>query len=1081
MFNKFKLRKAPLSLSSVSNAIKLNSEANLLPTNVSSKQLSVVIAAYLGLPKNLILAVAYDLVQLLFAVATKNNEVRVFGQSVVEVVFQFKLTAPITELRFVKGVYLLAILPLKGDVTVLSLYSKQILGTFSVPGLVELFETDYSLDFLLCGLANGQMMVYDIDRLLSTPFRVDNLQKRIWPKQKMSPIYQIEWHPRDIGTVLLVYSHLAFLYSFPRGDILQLFLYVLERDYKGFEFANMINGKKKMFGSTKQVLSEIKEAHFHPNGLHIVTVHTDNTLCFWDTGDGTLLMARSLFEVDLHFPGTPLIPAKEMEFSPITAVRWVCSADPEITQLLITGGDPKRPNVINVLDFGATLKYTLTSHERQSIFYAKPQGGFRQIPFNFYGTPADPQVTEVPEQIVRMLPITPPDFCYFNGNHDPHYIFLLSNYGSLYLVPYSSMDAPINADNIIIPPSLTSIVPPSTFSKVGNVLRVDWYSILSLRKGTGSDSRLTMMLRGGQANEHGLPKPVGANLESRAILVSGHELGVVRLTDVLRDSNHNPELVMQLCLSDSLFDYGHPKYLNVQDVSVAFGSREMLVALVLGEVVICKFGKLVKPKPPLGSRQDDYHGCPVQHALDDAKLLDITLRAVGTGVLTFLPLFLLQLDKGEFVSAIKVCGAGFGAVAYSSGRLVVCDITRGPAVIFNCKQISELLLADPCYATALEFTIMEDGQDGFSLLMLLVGTNGGGHFMLLKIVPMGNGGWKVEFSAKTANLNYRRLSNDDPAQLKLDGLIPVNASTGGLADALNTVFDQLGHGIVVPGYVIATSNRDIRVIKLPKTKLSHKVIDETCLCLGIVHMFGGTVLACLTRSGFFKLLLIPALLDVCDVKLPKDVYEKLKASLEQGADLLTILLLGVAFLRTSVLDGVALLIYPTDVKKNKAAAKEPSTDTLFNETAIIPPRPTALAMLWAKGQSTWVTSEDLSELMCGANRKPPKHQETELAYNILPEANPNQVYGQRQTAYDPSEHVSKAQYDAPKRKGQGGSYYDSAGMFGQGFVRSLQNGLNVAEETFHSYANLASEAMNEGISETKLTVYTSALKLKAGF
>lgn len=1082
MFNKFKLRKAPLSLSSVSNAIKLNSEPNLLPTALLSKDLSVAIAFYLGLPKNLILAVAYDPVQLLFAVSTKNNEVRVFGQYIVEVVFQFKLTQPITELRFVKGVYLLAISPMGGAVTVLSLYSKQILGNFSVPGLAQLFETDYSLDWLLCGLGNGQLMVYDIDRLSQTPFRVDNLQKKILPKHRLSPIYMIEWHPRDIGTILLTYSHLAILYSFTRGEIIQKFIYVLEKGSKGFEFSNHIEsgGKKKVFGSVKQVIPEIKEAHFHPNGLHVLTVHVDNTLCFWDAADGTLIQARSLFAVNLNHPGTPTTPAKETPFAPITAVRWVCSADPEITQLIIAGGDPERPNVLSVLDFGQTLSYTLTSHEKQSQFYALPQGGQRQIPFLMHEIPAELNTGD-PEEIVRILPVPPADFCYFNGNHDPHYLFLLSNYGSLYLVPYSSTGEDINVANLLMPPSLSMVIPPVSFSKVKQVPRVEWYSLLSLRKGTGASQRLTRLLKGGLANENSTPRPVGADPEARAILCTGHELGVVRLLDISRGAQHTPELIVQINLNDCLFNYGHPKYLRVSAVSVAFESREMLIALALGEVVICRFGKTTNPLLPTGVYPSDYGDCPIQHSNGDAKLLDIRDRAVGSGLLTFIPLFLLQLDTGEIITCIRMCDAGFAAIGYNTGRLVVCDVTRGPAVIYNQKLVGELLLqADKCYPTCLQFTIMEDGQDGFSLLMLLVGTNGGGHFLLFKLVPMGNGGWLVNFSSKTANLNYRRLGGEDPAKLKLDKLIPVNALDGSTARASLAMFERLAHGVVIPGYIVVTSDRDIRVLKPPKQKLSHKVVDETCIALGILHLHGGICLAVLTQLGFFKLLSIPSLSDLCDVKLPKDVYEKVKSAFSLGISSLSILASGLAFIRSSGLEAIAVLIYATD-KSNQQKIKENPTDVLFNETAIIPPRPTALAMLWAKGQTTYVTSDDLASLLCGPNRKPPKYQETELAYNISPEANPHQVYGQRTTEYEPEAKVEKATYKAPSRRGQGGYGMPNAGMFGQSFVRSLQDGLNVAEETFHSYANSASEALNEGMSESKKTFYTSAIKLKAGF
>lgn len=1084
---KLKLRSAPQALSSVSQAIKSSLE-NLLPLLVLLKTLSASIAFYLGLPKNLVLAVAYDPVQLLFAVATRSNEIHVFGQFVVEVVFEFRGLAPITELRFVKGVYLVAMAPTTLTVTVLSLHLKQILGTFSVPGAASSFELDYSLDFLVCGLANGQIMFYDIDRLNMTPFRVDNLQKRFMPKERLLAAFHIEWHPRDIGLILVTYSHSAVVYLVVKGDITASFVYVAQRGTKGYDFSQLVcsGGKKKMFGSAKDVVVEVKEAHWHPNGLHVVTVHVDNTLCFWDAADGTLLQARSLFEVNLHQPGEPRVPAKEMAYAPITAARWVCLADPELTQLVIAGGDPEKPNVLLVLDFGAALLYLMTSHEKQGQYYALPPGGQRQIAFAMYEIPKQLNTGD-PEVIQRILPVTPTDFCYFNGGHDPHYLFLLLNYGLVYLVPYSTTGV-VSPLDLLLPPSLLMVVPPVTFSKVRQASRTEWFSLLLLRKSTGALARLAMLLRGGMpAHENLTPRPIGADSDARLILITGHEHGVVRMLDISRGGQQTPELMVTINLGDSLFSYGHPKYLKVLHVSVAFELREMVVALALGEVVVCRFGKAHNPTPPQGVCQVDYSQCPVQHANEDAKLINIELRTAGNGVATFIPLFLLQLALGENITCVKMCNAGFAAVAYLTGRLVVCDITRGPAVIFNTKLLSEFLVStEKCHATCLEFLIMECGHDGYSLLMLLVGTNGGGHFLLFKVVPMGNGGWLVQFENKLANLNYRRLGGDDPATSKLDKLIAVNAADGLSARASLPMFQRLSQGVVIPGYIVATSHRDIRVLQLPKSKLSHKVIDEHCVCLGIVRIQSGIALAVLTKLGFFKLLSLPALSDLADVKLPKDIYERVKAALERGEGLLSVLPLGLAFIRTLGLEAVAVSIYHTDSKMNKQAVKEHQTDVLFNDTAIIPPRPTAAAITWAKGQATYVSSEELAQLLCGPNRKMPKFPELELAYNISPEANPNQVYGQQQTAFakgssDPYGQPSgrrEKDYKEPIRKAGTAS---SGGLtFGSGFMNLLQNTYNAAEEQFHNYANQASEAMNEGLSETKSSFYSSALKSKVG-
>lgn len=141
MFNKLKLRKAPLSLDSVSNAIKTRGTKSLSPEEINPKHIDLKVINQLGIPQNSIVAVAYDPVQSLLAVSTTSNDVRVYGQLNVEVVFEFNIKHPITFLRFVKGVYLVCASPGAG-LNILSLHSKKVLGTTLFPGTVTAMESD---------------------------------------------------------------------------------------------------------------------------------------------------------------------------------------------------------------------------------------------------------------------------------------------------------------------------------------------------------------------------------------------------------------------------------------------------------------------------------------------------------------------------------------------------------------------------------------------------------------------------------------------------------------------------------------------------------------------------------------------------------------------------------------------------------------------------------------------------------------------------------------------------------------------------------------------------------------------------
>lgn len=1068
MFSKLKSKKAPISLNSVSNALKNAGSESLTSADIPKKDLDLYVSSQLGLSRHAVVAMAYDPVQSLLAISTKNGEIRVFGQHSVEVVFEFKRGTTFTELRFVKGVYLVGILATNG-VTVLSLHLKTVLQSYLPPGSVVATALDPSLDWLILGLANGLLLVYDVDRLNLTPFRVDNLQKKVLPKQKMSPVLHVEWHPRDIGTILVAYSHCAVVYSLTMGEIKTVFIYQLSKGARGFENSLFVDngGKKKMF-SSKEVIPELVEAHFHPNGLHVVTVHKDNTLVFWDANDGTLLEARSLFEINLHVPGPPIPPAAPAP--PITSTRWTCSSDPEVTQLVVCGGDPNLNNVIHILEFGFTLKYSITSHEKQGKFYAQPANGQRILPVTLNASN---------ETLVNIIPLPADSLPYFNGNHNPQYLIVQSDVGSFYIIDFESQGK-LDMSALILPPSLAAAHPPVVCATVEVIRRIDWYSIVSSRASSGASGKLRLLLKGGApASTNLVPRALGFDDEARTVSITGHEGGLVRFLDVSRGEHSHQESIVQVSLRETLYDDGSSKAMRIVAVSCAFESKELLIGMGNGDVVICNYGKInINPRASqLGIR--DYKDTPVQHQNGSAKILNIRDRILGSFALstTFLPSFLLQVEGSEEISCIKMSNAGFAAIAYKSGRLVVCDVTRGPAVIFNADTVQQFLSLSRghCYATCLEFAIMEYGQDGYSSVLLLVGTNAGGNLIYFKILPQSNGGFEVVFADKTIGLNYRAMGDkSDEESSKIDQIIPISAVKGTSAVASLEMFQRLSHGIVIPGLVITTSDRDIRVIRPPKNKLSHKVIEDHCLSCGIIQTKNqGILLATLVKSGFIKLSSLPALGDVADIRLPKGVFESIAKAFESGMASGSVLLrTGLMCIKKDTGEFVNICAY-LHLENNKRNAKEHPTDLLFNENAIIPPRPAASALQWAKGQTRYISTEDLAHLIAGPNRKPPKYAESQLAYNISPEANPNQAYG----GYANTSKESDRGYVAPVRKGQKGAGY---GINSLGWIRSFRDGIDSVEETVNGYASAMSETMSESVEGTKNSVYESALKSRIG-
>lgn len=1058
MFNKLKLRKAPLSLSSVSNAIKSSGTQNLSP-ELLPKHLKAQVGDVLGLPPDSIITVAFDPVQLLLAVSTTRGAVHVFGQHTVEVAFEFKTSSHIAHLRFVKGVYLVCAEAL-GNVTVLSLHSKSVLGSYLAPSAIVSVDTDPSLDWLILGLANGSLMFYDIDRLHMTPMRMDNLQKVVLPKLKMSPVLSVQWHPRDIGTVLVAYSHCAVQYSISNGGIKNCFVYQLDNSARAFEHANAYEtgGKKKLFGSAKDVLVLLKEAHYHPNGLHIVTVHNNGTLVFWDANDGTLLTARTVRETAIHKPGPPLA----LEECGEIRAKWVTGQDPEYTLLLVTGASVQRPDVIDVLDFGFTLKYTLTSHEKQAEFYNNPTEGQRKIDVKFNRRLQEQGPLEY---IAQILPVAAEAQPYFDGGHNPSRIILVSSLGAMYFAEFAT-DAPL----LVFPPSLGTIVPPITFSSVEAVKRIDWFSIMSnTRNGPSQNS---MLLSGGAPVNRNFPKSLGLDENVHSIMITGHENGMVKLLDVSPGEYHGQERLIEIKLKDTL-NTGESASYRISLVSCSFESRELLVGLANGNVAICKFMKNLATTKPA---KTGYDNCKTLHENGDAKIVDLSSRILGRFPQpSFMPAFLMQLTSGkDAISCLKMCNAGFAAIAYKSGRLIVCDISRGPAVILNLDSVASHLpsVSGECFVTSIEFAIMEYGQDGYSSLLMFLGTNAGGNFITYKIVPQQNGAFAAVFTDKTLGLNYK--SSDPTGNSGLDRIMPINSSNGGSAVASLETFQKLGSGISIPGYVVVSSKRDLRVLKTPKQKLAHKVIDESCVCSGLIQIRGaGVVLASLTQSGFIKLFSLPALSDLADIKIPSESFARVQKALSSSAaSASSVLPSGQIVIKMNSSEFVSLFIW--DESKGKAMKTRP-TDLLFNDTAIIPPRPSSSALLWAKGQTTYISSKDLALLIAGPNRKAPKNPETELAYNISPEANPNQAYG----AYA-SQAGKKDQpaYQEPVRRGGNSNPYAIGTL---GFMRTLRDGLDSVEETVNGYAGGLSESMNDTYESQKRSLYSLAIKSKLGF
>ena len=304
------------------------------------------------------------------------------------------------------------------------------------------------------------------------------------------------------------------------------------------------------------------------------------------------------------------------------------------------------------MDFGYTLKYSITSNEKQGEFYAQPQSGQRIIPLTFYLNN-----TGVEEVITTIQPITQNGSPYFNEGHDPAFLLLVSNLGQIYLVSFSENaggQGCTDLGSVILPTSISFIHPPLCSFDVQQVRRIDWYSIMSNRISSGVSSKTKELLYGGMSAQLGsIQKPIGYSDIHRNILITGHERGLVRFLDVSKGEQQELEGIVQIGLRETLYDYGDPKSLRVTFVSCAFENRELLVGLFSGDVVICKFGKHNRNEGISSSK--DYSGCEIQHSNGNAKLLDIHDRILGsiTASSSFYPSACCKLNQENKSRCLK--------------------------------------------------------------------------------------------------------------------------------------------------------------------------------------------------------------------------------------------------------------------------------------------------------------------------------------------------------------------------------------------------------------------------------------------
>lgn len=865
-------------------------------------------------------AKAWDPVQGLMAIGTNNGYIHVFGQKNVEYVFSLKQNLSVDYLCIVKSVYLVVI-DSAHTVSVFSLDTKDQLSVQTIPGRVSAIASDPAMDWLFIGLETGMISVYDVDRGVLSPYNIGNLQKSFLPKARLSPIISLQIHPRDPSKLLVCYTESAIVFNLITQEIIFGLRYELQPGAPGGDTVPSIVGQFRA--------PPMLQALWHPHGHHILTVHFDGSLVFWDGTEGTLLQARTLTDNDVNIPRRGVSAMHQaamgegLDKTPISQVSWVSTQNPEETAIIVAGGHSYEGAVqgLTMLDFGVTPNVAITSYQNMGKHYASPRRN-RVFPL--------PPGQRVVDFIV--LPKVNP---YYGGGFDPNLIIIQLASGEMCTLKFPEG---LPLDTVAgLPSAFGWVQPYITTLAVGSVKHAQWLGMM-----TSVPAVESYFIGGAQAKRH-LRK-----FDIRNALCTGHTNGSVRLWD----SSHgelDDSRVLEVNVAETLRRHGG---CEVTNISFAPNAAELAIAIETGEVAIYRFGH---------SRGVSDQMRSLNLADNDQPLQDIRSRSTVKKD-GFIPQTLVNTNNGP-VSAVVCSEIQFVAIGYKNGSITVID-ERGPAIIYS-GLISQLTIKKSKllshrsqsvgsvgeYATAMEFAIyMLDGEK-FSSIVLAVGTNVG-KVHSFRVMPSNQGRYSLEY-----------LGYCDAGDQPILEIMPINMVTGKSARATMEEMNGLPRGIQIHGAIVTVSKSECKVIRQPKSKLASRSFSSPVATGGICFMLQNNTL-CLTVvtvRGEIIIYSLPYLQEIIVNKLP------FTASPETIGDSI-VMQNGDIIIRRNKLSAALINIWGRGINYDDIPA-----DALYDVMKPLPPRPTISTMQWIKGTPV-ATIQDVDAIVGGTRR--PKSKET---------------------------------------------------------------------------------------------------------
>jgi syntaxin-binding protein 5 len=664
-----------------------------------------------------------------------------------------------------------------------------------------------------------------MDRENLASLRLPNFWAEQNPRARTLPVISLQFHPRDIGTLLIGYPEGAAIYSFKLNKALKFFHYHVPRGAPG--------GDSNPASLSIDRNPKLLHSAWHPTGQFVITGHDDGSMVFWDTKSGQMILARTLTDTNVDkegagattFGGTNGTDPK----TPLLKIVWCAHQDPDDTGILIAGGTSTLLPMkgLTFLELGRTPTYVTSSWQILSEHFAEPK---RQ----------------------RVLP-TPPslevvDFCliprkspWFAGAHDPIAVVALLSSGEVTSLSFPS-GYPISPTNQL-PISVSMLHPFGTVLAHSPIDRSRWLGMSENRQSGPK------MLNGGTDTV-----PPMRHHEQRNVIISAHADGVVRAWDIGHEDEIENKSVSQADVARAV---GRLDGVQITQLSLASTSGELAVGLRSGELVVFRWARNSNPgrEPPTAT------------ANKADGLTNVTSRVDPALIEGFQPFTLLDKRNGS-CTALHVSNVGFVAAGFEGGAIVVVDL-RGPAIIFDgsiqdftesSSKASPLRRkstpAMSSYATTVQFSVMTLEGESYSSILLHIGTNTG-VVATLKILPGQGGRYSVAPAGSTTVTGRVKLIH------------PLNASSINAAYATPQAVASLRDGFKVDGALLVVTDNEARIFRPASAKGAHNSFSNIlCLSAAVANYQGrGLALVGLFGDGTTRAFSIPGLKELASARL----------------------------------------------------------------------------------------------------------------------------------------------------------------------------------------------------------------------